>query len=260
MIDTHCHLTFPQYAGRLGQVLRDAADEGVSGAISIATTHSDAAKALKIAEEFDNVWCSAGVHPLYSHQGPHDWGEIERIIRHPRCVAWGELGLDNHYDQPPKATQMAVLEEHLGVIARTLPEVDKPVVVHCREAYSELIPILERSGVPAERFVFHCFTSDADDARRCLDFGAMLSFTGMVTFKSAHATREALKLAPLDRIMVETDSPFMTPEPYRKIKTCEPKFSAVTARHIAETRGETWDTFHNAINANVERFFGIVSA
>lgn len=259
MIDTHCHLTFPQYDGRLGQVLRDAAAEGVTGAITISTTHTDAARALKIAEQFDNVWCSAGVHPLYSHEGPHDWGEIERVIRHPRCVAWGELGLDNHYDNPPKATQLAVLDEQLAVISAALPEVDKPIVVHCREAYSELIPILRASGINPQRFVFHCFTSDADDARRCLDFGAMLSFTGMVTFKSAHATREAVKLAPLDRIMVETDAPFMTPEPYRKIKTCEPKFSAVTAKFIAETRGEEWGAFHDAINANVERFFGIAS-
>jgi len=259
MIDTHCHLTFPQYEGRLGQVLRDAEAEGVTGAISISTTHRDAANALKLAEQHENVWCSAGVHPLYSHEGPHDWGEIERVIRHPKCVAWGELGLDNHYDNPPKETQLKVLEEHLSVIARALPEVDKPVVIHCREAYEELIPILQQSRIAPERFVFHCFTSDADDARRCLDFGAMLSFTGMVTFKSAHATREALKMAPLDRIMVETDSPFMTPEPYRKIKTCEPKFSAVTARFIAETRGEDWETFHAGINGNVERFFGITS-
>ncbi len=260
MIDTHCHLTFPQYEGRLGQVLADAAAEGVRGAITIATTHADAARALKIAEAYENVWCSAGVHPLYSHQGPHDWGEIERVIRHPKCVAWGELGLDNHYDEPAKATQFEVLEEQLGVIARALPEVDKPVVVHCREAYSELVPILKRSGIAPERFVFHCFTSDADDMRLCLDFGAMVSFTGMVTFKSAHATREAVKLAPLERIMVETDSPFMTPEPYRKIKTCEPKFTAVTARFLAQLRGEEIEEFNAQVDLNVGRFFGIASA
>lgn len=257
MIDTHCHLTFPQYEGRLSQVLADARAQGVMGAISISTSHRDAGAALRLAEKHPNVWCSAGVHPLYSHEGPHDWGEIERVIRHPRCVAWGELGLDNHYDHPPKATQLSVLEQQLDVIARALPEVDKPVIVHCREAYAELIPLLRNSLVKPERFVFHCFTSDAADARRCLDFGAMLSFTGMVTFKSADATREAAKVVPLDRIMVETDSPFMTPEPYRKIKTCEPKHAATTARYLAELRGEAWEAFHAGVNGNVERFFGV---
>ena len=259
MIDTHCHLTFPQYENRLASVLEDAAAEGVTGAITISTTHADAARALAIAERYPAVWCSAGVHPLYSHEGPHDWGELERIIRHPRCVAWGELGLDNHYSDPPKETQLAVLEEHLDVIELARPEVDKPVVVHCREAYAELIPILERSSIPPERFVFHCFTSDTADVTRCLDFGAMVSFTGMVTFKSADATREAAQRVPSDRIMVETDAPFMTPAPYRKIKTCEPKHAATTARFLAELRGEDWDTFHANINANVQRFFGMTA-
>ena len=257
MIDTHCHLTFPQYEGRLAQVLKDAAAEGVTGAITISTTHADAANALELAERYDRIWCSAGVHPLYSHESPHDWGEIERIIRHEKCVAWGELGLDNHYDEPAKSTQLAVLEEQLDVIARARPEIDKPVILHCREAYAELIPILEKSLIPAERFVFHCFTAGADDARRCLDFGAMLSFTGQVTFKNATEAQESAKLAPLDRIMVETDAPFMTPAPYRKVRTCEPKFAAVTAKFLADLRGDAWESFERAISENTQRFFGV---
>ena len=257
MIDTHCHLTFPQYDHRVATVLEDASAAGVTGAISIATTHPDAGRALALAERYENVWCSAGVHPLYSHEGPHDWGELERVARHPKCVAWGELGLDNHYDNPSGEVQRTVLDEHLAVIAAALPEVDKPVVVHCREAYGELIPILRASGIRPERFVFHCFTSGPEDVQRCLDFGAMISFTGMVTFKNAQRTRDAARLVPLDRIMVETDSPFMTPEPYRKIRTCEPKYAATIAQRLAEVRGEPWEEFHAAINANTERFFGI---
>jgi len=257
MIDTHCHLTFPQYEGRLSQVLEDAAAEGVTGAITIATTHRDAANALKLAERYDRVWCSAGVHPLYSSESPHDWGEVERVVRHDRCVAWGELGLDNHYDEPPKSTQLAVLEEQLDVIARARPEIDKPVILHCREAYPELISILRKSLIPPDRFVFHCFTSGEDDARRCLDFGAMLSFTGQVTFKKATDAQAAARLAPLDRIMVETDAPFMTPEPYRKVRTCEPRFAAVTAKFLAELRGEEWGEFERAIDDNTQRFFGV---
>lgn len=257
MIDTHCHLTFPQYEGRLGQVLADAGAEGVTGAITISTDHRNAAEGVKLAEQFDRVWCSAGVHPLYSDRTPHDWGEIERIIRHPKCVAWGELGLDNHYNEPAKRAQMAALEQHLDVIARAAPEVDKPVVLHCREAYGELIPILRNSLIKPERFVFHCFTSGLEDARACLDFGAMLSFTGQVTFKKSASTQAAAKAAPLERIMVETDAPFMTPEPYRKVKTCEPKHAAVTARFLAELRGEQWGVFEAGINANAKRFFGV---
>jgi len=257
MIDTHCHLTFDDYAGRVDEVLADAAQEGVSGAITISTTAGDAPAALDLAHSFPSVWCSAGVHPLYSDQGPHDWEALKRVAADEKCVAWGELGLDNHYDRPARPVQREVLDEELAFIESCLPEIDLPVVLHCREAFAELVPILKGTRIRPERFVFHCFTGTPEDMRLLLDFGAHVSFTGVVTYRNAPEVREAALLAPLERIMVETDAPFLTPEPHRKVRPNEPKFAMATARFLAELRGEAWDDFHDAINRTTERFFGI---
>src|SRR5690606_18776353 len=158
MIDTHCHLTFPDFAGRVPEVLAAAAAAGDRGAITISTTTRDCLDALRIAAQYPNVWCTAGVHPLYSDKGPHEWDNLLRVARHPRCVAWGELGLDNHYDHPPRNVQRAVLDEQLAFIERHQPEVDLPVEIHCRKAFDDLIPILARTKLDPSRFVFHCFT------------------------------------------------------------------------------------------------------
>ncbi|TVQ29968.1 MAG: TatD family deoxyribonuclease [Phycisphaeraceae bacterium] len=262
MIDTHCHLTFPDYQGRIDQTLADAREAGVHGAITISTTTRDCLDALAIAQEFDNVWCTAGVHPLYADRGPHDWDSLRRVAEHPKCVAWGELGLDNHYDKPVKPTQLAVLEEELAYIdscrrGESGPVIDKPIVLHCREAFAELIPILRATKFDPSRFVFHCFTGTPDDMRLLLDFGAMVSFTGVVTYRNAKDVQAAAKLAPLDRIMVETDAPFLTPEPHRRIRPNEPKFVMATARFLAKLRGEDWGAFRGAMETNTERFFGV---
>ncbi|MEM8834969.1 MAG: TatD family hydrolase [Planctomycetota bacterium] len=271
MIDTHCHLTFPDFRERIDGVMRDADDAGVRGAITISTSTADAPEALAIARAHDRVWCSAGVHPLYSHtradggdesQGPlHDWGAQRACGEDPRCVAWGEMGLDLHYEGPHRAVQHAVLEEQLAHLERWREEdparLDKPVVLHCREAFSELIPVLRASVLAPERFVFHCFTGGPDDMRALLDFGAHVSFTGVVTYKNAPEVRDAAVLAPLDRVMVETDAPFLTPEPKRKERPCEPRHAILTARFLAELRGEDREGFESAIDENTRRFFGI---
>jgi len=257
MIDTHCHLTFDEYRGRVDEVLEAAEVEGVTGAITVSTSHEVALRCLAMANERPNVWCTSGVHPLYSHQGPHDWSIIRKVAGSPRCVAWGELGLDNHYDEPPKSTQMDALRAQLELIESCLGEIDKPVVLHCREAFTELIPILAETRIEPGKFVFHCFTGSPEDMRLLLDFGAMVSITGVVTYKNAEAVREAVKLAPIDRIMVETDAPFLTPAPHRKVWPNEPRYARTTAEFIAELRKERWPEFHAAINANTERFYGV---
>ncbi|HYE62560.1 MAG TPA: TatD family hydrolase [Phycisphaerales bacterium] len=263
MIDTHCHLTFadfqdPRYPGGVAAVLEKAAAEGVTGAITISTTTRDCLKALAIAEAFPNVWCSSGVHPLYSHEGPHEWANLARVAASPRCVAWGELGLDHHYEGPHRAVQFQVLEEQLAFIKQVREQgIDRPIVLHCREAFADLIPILKGSGLDTTRMVFHCFTGTVEEARAVLDIGAWISFTGVVTYKNAPDVREAAGLMPADRIMIETDAPFLSPEPHRGQRPCQPWMSAVTARFIASLRREPWDAFHAQINANVQRFFGV---
>lgn len=259
MIDTHCHLTFPDFREQLAGTLSEAAEHGVLGCITISTTTRDCLDALAIAERFPNVWCTAGVHPLYSNKGPHTWDNLLRVAKSPRCVAWGELGLDNHYPEPARAIQDRVLAEQLAFIetAHASGQVNLPIVIHCREAFADLLPILRRTRLDPTRFVFHCFTGTPDEARRILDFGAMISFTGVVTYHNAAEVQEAARLTPIDRIMVETDAPFLSPDPHRGKRPCKPWMASVTARKLAELKGLKWEDFHSRINDNTARFFGV---
>lgn len=267
MIDTHCHLTFPDFEGRVPEVLRRARRAGVSGAITVSTSTANAPECLALARAHPSVWCTAGVHPLYSDDPlalPHDWGVMRRVGSDPKCVAWGELGLDEHYDKPALSTQIAVLEEqlaHLGSWARE--GLVKPVVVHCREAFGRLVPMLKGSGLDPSRFVFHCFTGTPEDMRLVLDLGAWVSFTGVVTYKNAAGVREAARMVPRDRMMVETDAPFLSPEPNRSVRPCEPWMVSLTARALAAIHGVAegdeagWGAFHDQLNRNTAAFFGI---
>ena len=154
MIDTHCHLTFTQYEGQIPAELDRMREAGVRGCITVGTTSADSVAGLAIAEAHEGVWCSAGVHPLHSDE-PVDWGALRACAQHPRCVAWGELGLDNHYATPGKAHQMAALEGQLDRMVRWREEgIVKPVIIHCRKAFDELLPMLAASGLPRDRFVF----------------------------------------------------------------------------------------------------------
>jgi len=258
MIDTHCHLTFPQFAGRASEILDACESVGVRQAITISTTTQDCLAALAVAESDPRIWCTAGVHPLHSDE-PLEWENLRRVAARPRCVAWGELGLDRHYDDPPQPVQRRVLEEQLSRIAAWSREgLDKVIVIHCREAFEDLIPILVSSGFPPERFVFHCFTGTPEEARKVLDFGASISFTGVVTFGNARGVAEAARLVPEDRIMVETDAPFLSPEPVRTMRPNSPVNVAHIYRFLAALRKDP--DFAERATANATRFFGLGDA
>ena len=275
VIDTHCHLTFPDFEGKLDQTLASAARAGVSGCITISTTTLDCLDALHIAQSQDRVWCTAGVHPLYSDVGDsraagragnvHIWDNLKRVATHPKCVAWGELGLDNHYPKPAADIQRRVLDEQLAYIESVNHDRPggigkphgRPVVIHCREAFDDLLPILKRTSIPANRFVFHCFTGGPADMRKVLDFGAFVSFTGVVTYPNAPEVREAAAMLPANRIMVETDAPFLSPIPHRGKRPCLPAYTADTARALADLRGVPFADFHEQLNFNTRTFFGI---
>ena len=275
MIDTHCHLTFSDFTGKIGQTLDDAAVAGVSGCITISTTTLDCLDALAIAHSHDRAWCTSGVHPLYSdtqdaHAGhragtTHIWENLKRVASDPKCVGWGELGLDNHYPTPAPEIQRRVLDEQLAFIESVnhagpggIGKPDGlPIVIHCREAFDDLLPILRRTKLPPERFVFHCFTGTPEDMRQLLDFGAWASFTGVLTYPNAPEVREAAKLIPLDRVMVETDAPFLPPVPFRGKRPCLPAYTAYTARALAELRAIPFEDFHHQLNTNTNAFFNI---
>lgn len=260
VIDTHCHLTFPDFAGKVESTMDQAKAAGVDGVITISTTVHDAISALAVAKSHPRIWCSAGVHPLYSDKGPHHWADLGPVIADAKCVAWGELGLDNHYDRPPRSVQREVLDEQLAYILSARERgIDKPIILHCREAFNDLIPVLKATGIPGERFVFHCFTGTPADMRKVLDFGAMASFTGVATYPNAPEVREAFALMPPDRYMIETDSPFLSPLPKRGVRPCVPAYARMTAEALAAHVNVPWPEFHRRINANTRRFFGITS-
>lgn len=296
MIDTHCHLTFPEFRGRTREVLEGADAAGVSGCITISTTTSDCLDALAVAQSHERVWCTAGVHPLYadaeseraqrraagssaaetSSGSGHVWENLRRVARDPKCVGWGELGLDQHYSDPPPHVQRAVLDEQLafiescnhsdiergGIGPRDTTVVNGeheglPIVIHCRKAFADLIPILARTKLRPDRFVFHCFTGSPADMTMLLDFGAYVSFTGVLTYPNAQEVRDAAKLAPIDRVMVETDAPFLPPVPHRGKMPCVPAWTVHTARTLAEVKGLSFEELHQRVNDNTARFFGV---
>ena len=267
MIDTHCHLSFDDYSGRVGEVLSSARRAGVTGAITISTTSEDCRLGLALAREHAGLWCSSGVHPLYSDRGHlagggHDWSAVGEVASDGCCVAWGELGLDGHYAEPDFLLQRRVLEEQLSFIsghaASPANGADgKPVVVHCREAFDALIPVLEGSGLPAERFVFHCFTGGPGEMEKVLEFGAYVSFTGVLTYKNAGEVREAAAMAPVDRVMVETDAPFLSPQAVRRVRPNEPRFVVHVAAELARVKGLDLEAMHARLNETTRGFFGV---
>ena len=173
-------------------------------------------------------------------------------------VAWGELGLDRFHREPALDRQRAALDDHLEcIVAWTAAGCAKPVIIHCRDAFDDLLPVLQASGLPPQRFVFHCFTAGPREMELVLAFGASVSFTGVATYRNAPALREAIAMVPLDRIMVETDAPFLSPEPVRAVRPCEPAFVVHTARAIAAQRGLPYDEFERLVDRNARAFLGL---
>jgi TatD DNase family protein len=252
VIDTHCHLTSGQLLPRVTEVIEDAAKAGVDRIITVATDGDDAMAARELASIHSGVFFSSGIHPLYA-DSQWKWDLVRKAATDARCVAWGELGLDKHYDKPALDVQLELLESHLSLIEEVGD--DRPIIVHCRKAVDTLLPIFEASSISGDRFVFHCFTETAADATKILEFGSMISFTGVVTYKNASEVVAAAQLVPIDRIMVETDAPYLPPEPVRKIRPNEPQYVTHTSSFLASLKGVEPRTFEHQVDANAVRFF-----
>ncbi len=256
MIDTHCHLTYDGLRNRVEEVLANAHASGITRMITVGTSPADSLEAIAIAQRYPQVFATVGLHPGYTAECP-DLDDVKAKIRamlhEPRVVALGELGLDLHYPDPPLELQQAAMAAQLEIAS----ECDKPIIIHNRKATTQTLAMLRASGLPGERFVFHCFTGLTDELDAILDFGAMVSFTGVVTFKSGQALAQASLRVPMDRLMVETDAPYLTPEPHRKIKINEPRYTADVAAFLARQRGMALDEFEQITDANATRFFGL---
>lgn len=210
LIDTHCHLNDVEAFADPGSAIEEARSAGVEQLIVIGVDLASSRLALELAEAHRAVYCTVGHHPNYAHRFVEsDLRKYREMLSHPKVVGLGEIGLDDHWDFATADEQRRCLQAQLDLAA----EVDKPVVLHCREAYPALLEILE--GGPEREWVFHCFSGDRDDARRAMALGGWFGIDGPVTYKKAESLRALIPELPRDRILLETDSPWMTPHPFR---------------------------------------------
>ncbi len=250
MLDSHCHLTDPRLLEQLEQVLERAASANVSRMVSIGTHAADWRPTLSVCAAHSNVRCALGIHPNYCHEAEtSDLDTLRALQSEPNIVALGEMGLDYHHRFAPKELQADFFHAQLTMAA----ELHQPVVIHCREAVDDCLRIMgDFPDVPA---VFHCFTGTSAEASRILDRGYLLGFTGVVTFSSAPALREIVRDAPADRILIETDAPYLSPEPMRKQKINEPSLVPYVAAAIARARGVNVEAIDQLTTANASRFY-----
>ena len=209
-----------------------------------------------MAERHENVYCTAGVHPHDAKSvDAEQLAVIEHLAQHPKCVAVGEIGLDYHYDFSPRDVQRRAFAEQLALA----DQLAATIVVHTREAIDDTLAVLAESGVDGGRVVFHSCTESPDGVTRMLELGAMVSFSGIVTFKNADSLRQAAAIVPDDRLLIETDAPYLSPEPVRKIKTNEPAHVVHVATCLANVRGTTPEALADQTTANAVRFFGLAT-
>ena len=234
LFDTHAHLHFPEFAGDLDAVLERARVAGVRRILTIGTDVPTSRAAAALAFREPNVWAAVGIHPHEAADADEAaLAEIERLAGGPRVVAIGETGLDFFRNLAPREAQERALRSQLALARRTR----KPVLIHCRDAHEETLSILGAADVSEHGGIMHCFSGDVGIARRCLDLGLLLSLAGPVTYPKPGALPEVAKFVPADRLVVETDCPFLPPQPYRG-KRNEPAYLAITAACVAELRGE----------------------
>jgi len=252
LVDSHCHLDFESLQADLDDVVTRAAAAGVTRMVTICTRLANEPAVRAIADRYPGVFYAAGTHPMKAAEEP--MASVDALValaRHPKFVGIGETGLDYHYTGETKDVQQESLRLHIEAARRT----GLPLIIHARDADADMARILEeehRAG--AFGCVMHCFSSGPDLARAAVDLGFYLSMSGIVTFKRSEELREIFATAPLERILVETDSPYLAPVPHRG-KRCEPAYTALTAERGAEVMGVDRERFAVATTANFERLF-----
>ena len=254
LIDTHCHLTFDDLARDIDAVIERSIAAGVTSWITVGTDPDQNQKAIALAKKFDNMYAAIGIHP-HDTKDVTDQAlrQLNALAQNKKVVAIGETGLDFHYDHSPRDQQADVFAKHLQLAG----ELDLPIIIHSREAFDKTMKILEQAGPDLKKVVFHCFSGSPEQAKIVLDKGFYLSFTGVVTFKNAENTRQAAKIVPLDRLMLETDCPYMSPEPMRKQRTNEPALMLHTAKFLADLKGMEFPDFAAAATATSKSFFNL---
>ncbi len=252
LIDSHAHLTSKEFTGQVGDVLDRANEAGVERVISIGVDMADSARVLAMTDDDPRIIPVIGIHPHEAGKvRDEDWPIYMEYMTRENVVALGEMGLDYHYDFSDRPSQHGVFEKQLELASQT----GKPIVIHSREAHGDTLSILTNAGFVNKPVVFHCFTGTKAEAAAIADHGWRISFTGVVTFKKSTELQDIAAAYPLDQLMVETDSPYLSPMPIRHIRPNEPAHVAHTARFIAELKGMAYEEFVATTAENTRQFF-----
>jgi TatD DNase family protein len=253
LFDTHVHLNAEQYEDDLQEVINRALEKGVQNMVVVGFDEPTIKKAIQIAETYDFIYASVGWHPVDAVDMTDEhlaW--IEELAQHPKVVALGEMGLDYHWDKSPKEVQKDVFRRQI----RLARKVNLPIIIHNRDATEDVVTILKEEHVEEVGGIMHCFTGSIEVAKQCMDMNMYISFGGPVTFKNAKKPKEVATDLPLDKLLIETDCPYLTPHPFRG-KRNEPGYVSYVAEQIAELKGITYEELADITTANAKKLFGI---
>lgn len=254
LIDTHAHLSFKGLAENISDVMSRANEAGVSHCITVGTEPREFDQVLGIAKNHNSVWAAMGIHPHYAKDViDSDIERLREIAKSGDVIAVGETGLDFHYNFSEEDAQIKLFVKHLEIAVET----GLPVIIHSRNAFEQTLEILNDFDDKLDKVVFHCYSGDEKKTRTLLDRGYYISFTGIVTFKSAELARVAAKIVPTNRMMLETDCPYMSPMPMRKQKINEPALMVHTAKFIAELKGMDCEKFCDEAFETSLKFFNL---
>lgn len=247
LVDSHCHLNFPDFVDDLPEVIERARQNGIETLVTINTKLTESLDVQRIAEQYPQIYCTVGVHPhdAQDYAGPDLKSRLIDLANHPKVIGIGETGLDYYYNHSPREPQISSFETHIEVAM----ELGLPVIIHTRQADEDTLKTLKK--YPQCRGVFHCFSGSSALAHEALALGYYISFSGIITFKKSDELREIVKEVPMDRILVETDAPYLAPMPHRG-KRNEPAFTRHTAQMVADIKGMT---FEDVAKATTENFF-----
>ena len=252
-IDSHCHLDrlkLDDYDGNLDQLVAAARKAGVSKMLCVGVDLDNAADCVALTERYDDVLASVGVHPLDCKEGVPELAQLERYIHHPKVVAIGETGLDYYYSSDTVSIQQQSFINHLELAKA----VQLPVIIHTRDARQDTLQLMKEHGCEKHTGVLHCFTESWDMAKAALDMNYYISISGIVTFRNASALRDVVKQLPMDRLLIETDAPYLAPVPHRG-QSNEPRFVADVGRFVAELKGVSVETLAHQTTSNFYRLF-----
>ncbi len=257
LVDSHCHLDGPRFEADRDAVLDRAREAGVEAFLTIGTGDgpADLDCAVRLADRYPDVYATAGVHPHDAAKSDLETlKKLDQLCDHPKVLAVGEIGLDYHYDHSPRDLQKRVFVEQMGVAAAR----EKPIIIHTREAWDDTLDLLRSNWASTDLGgILHCFSGNLEQARAGLEMGFHISFAGILTFGRSAELREVAAAQPADRLLVETDSPYLTPAPHRKIRRNEPRFVVETARCLAEVRSLPYEDLAAQTTRNFRSLFGL---